>query len=1102
MSVDKNPNRLPLSEMALRVFTDLYTFSDETIVDAMKRVSKEFGNEQDSEIAFNLMKNNIWRPSTPVWFSAGSQKKIFAACWVTDLQDSMDSIYDTANIARKIFQSGAGIGIPIGKLREKDGSIYEGQDRESSTPQGKSSGPISFMQLFDAVGATTKSGGRARRAAIMMVMPVSHPDIMEYIECKAIDGVLSNMNISVSVTDDFMRAFKDNIPYQLVSPSNGVIKEINARVIWDKLIDMAHKTADPGILFIDTINKFNPLKKFIKIECTNPSLRAGTKVITDSGIYPIEQLENKNFLVINQKGEYSPAKCFLSGKEKELFEITLMGGKKYYSTAEHKWPVLNNNTYEKRLTTELKSGDYLPIVKINALGYGTRGGYDDGFVIGWNLGDGWITDRKDTGKRQYGFIFSSEDIENGIYDRVMKKITLITNKTYNPSKIDGCIEFNTTNSDLDTFFRSYGVDKKSTGLPSSVWTNVSEEFRKGLIDGLFSSDGCISKSGNRGVFCSSNYKLASDVSELLGFYGIKTRLTESISYDVSFPNEKSYDRSYTRYFVTMFTSALMHFRTVFTLSNNRKNERMWMKKSLNKGGMVYDNIKIVNIIKTDIKEDVWDISVYDETHTFKLSHAITGNCGEQPLIPYTSCNLSSINLHKFCTSAGEFDMDGLYQTAYDVTKLMDNLIDNMDFPDERFKINVLKYRPVGVGIMGLADTLYELDLAYDSKEGQVFAEECMKTVTTACIEASTDLAKEKGCFADYKKVEEDVIEIVSSFITDEKVLAKVRKNGLRNCQHTTVAPTGSIALSCDCSYGMEPCFGLVFQKTLVESGDTYTLVNPIFKKKYENESWYSSDLVEKIIQNSGSLKGIRGVPKEVRDVFVVAHDIKAKDRIDMQSCLQKHVSTAISSTINLPNTATRDEVSELYRYAHTKGLKGVTIYRDGSKKSQPITFSNKEKTEVVSNFKRPTKLLAVRHEVETGNGKMYVTVSSHNGKPVEIFLSMGKSGQLFNTFCEALGRTLSIALQHGTPVAAIIKTLDGINSDRPNWFRFEETDKKPTQILSIPDAIAKLLKRYYVDIKEAEVSDSGDLCPKCGLYTVVMIEGCSTCTACGESKCG
>jgi ribonucleoside-diphosphate reductase alpha chain len=1094
---------MSLSDMAKRIFADLYSFGDESIDDTFKRVSKEFGDKESVKIAYDLMKKNIWRPNTPVFFNAGGKNKIFSACWVVDLHDSMDSIYDIANVARKIFQAGSGVGIPIGKLREASADIYEGQDKSDSNiiPSGKSSGPISFMSLYDAVGATTKSGGRARRAAIMVDMPINHPDIMEFIECKSIDGVLSNMNISVAIDDAFMQAFKDNIPYPLVSPANGVVKEVNARFLWDRLVDMAHATADPGVLFIDTINRFNPLKKIVKIDCTNPSLRAGTKVITKDGIYPIEQLENKSFFVINQKGEYSPAKCFLSGKGKELYEITLMGGKKYYSTAEHKWPVLNDTTYEKRLTTELKSGDYLPIVKMNTLGYGIRGDYDDGFVIGWNLGDGWITDRKDSGKRQYGFIFSDEDIANGIYNRVMKKITQITNKIYNPSKIDGCIEFNTTNNDLDNFFMSYGVDKKATGLPSSVWTTTSEDFRKGLIDGLFSSNGYVDKSGSRCVFCSSNYNLASDVSELLGFYGIKTRLVESTSSNVSFPNGKSYGRSYTRYAVQLFTSSLMHFRTIFTLSNIRKNTLLWMKESLNKGNMIYDNIKIVNITKTDIKEDVWDISVYDDTHTFKLSHVITGNCGEQPLIPFTSCNLSSINVHKFCRDDGDFDIQALYETAYNVTKLMDNLIDNMVFPDERFKTNVLKYRPIGVGIMGLADALYELGLAYDSKEGQSFAGEIMKTVTTACIEASADLAKERGRFHNYELVEDDVLEIISQFIDNQEVIEKVKKYGLRNSQHTTIAPTGSIALSCDCSYGMEPAFGLVFQKTLVESGDTYILVNPIFKKKFEGESWYTPELIEKIVQNGGSLKGVRGVPKEVRDVFVVAHDIKPKDRIDMQAALQKHVSTAISSTTNLPKTATRDEVSELYRYAYQKGLKGITIYRDGSKKSQPISFSNKEKT-TPSLFTRPSKLQANVHVIETGNGKMYVTVSTQNGRPVEIFLSIGKSGQVLNTFCEALGRTVSIALQNGVPLEAVTKTLEGINSDRPNWHRFEDTDKKPTQILSIPDAIAKLLVRYYMADKENINEVEGGLCPKCGKYTVIKIEGCATCTSCGESRCG
>jgi len=514
-----------------------------------------------------------------------------------------------------------------------------------------------------------------------------------------------------------------------------------------------------------------------------------------------------------------------------------------------------------------------------------------------------------------------------------------------------------------------------------------------------------------------------------------------------------------------------------------------------------------HVIRTRIKgikksgnEDVYDITT-SKNHNFFANDILVHNCGEQYLQGYSACNLSSINLHAFCQS-GTYNMQDLYATAYQVAVLMDNLIDKMDFPDERFKKMVGKYRPFGVGFMGAADTLFEMGLAYDSVEGRNLIAECMKTITTACVEASADMAVERGTFADYNIVKDDIIEIVAEHISyNEKVMAKVRKNGLRNSQFTTVAPTGTTALSCDCSYGIEPAFGLVFTKTLAESGDKYLFVNPIFQKMYEKETWYTKDIIEKIEQNKGSLKGIRGIPKEVRDVFVTAHDIKFKDRIDMQAGVQKHTSNAISSTLNLPSTATRDEVSELYRYAYEKGLKGVTIYRDGSKHSQPITFT-KSGPVAKSTFSRPNKLTADMHVLETGNGKMYITVSKYNNKPVEVFMNMGKSGQLFNVFTESLGRVISIALQHGVPMDEIIKTMLGINSDRPTWFRFDENDKKPAQILSIPDGIAKLLQRYYLNGgNEEEQSSGNDLCPKCGTYSMAPAEGCMICQNCGENKC-
>ena len=293
-----------LSENAKKIIKDLYAINGETVDDVFKRVAKEFAtNDKEFELAYSLQKTNAWRPNTPVYFNAGTNHPMYSACWVVGLDDSMNSIYDIANVSRKIFQHGAGIGIPIGNLRAKDGNIYEG--KTDKPPTGKSSGPISFMKLYDAVGETTKSGGRARRAAILCSMQVWHPDILEFITCKEIDGRLSNMNISVSITDNFMKSLETNTPFQLLNPANGEPeRDIPPGEIWDKLTEMAWKTADPGLLFIDTINKYNPLKKIKLIETTNPCVIGDTIIAVADGrnYVSIKQLaeEGKTFPFIQQ----------------------------------------------------------------------------------------------------------------------------------------------------------------------------------------------------------------------------------------------------------------------------------------------------------------------------------------------------------------------------------------------------------------------------------------------------------------------------------------------------------------------------------------------------------------------------------------------------------------------------------------------------------------------------------------------------------------------------------------------------------------------------------------------------------------------------------
>jgi ribonucleoside-diphosphate reductase alpha chain len=272
----------------------------------------------------------------------------------------MNSIYDIANVSRKIFGYGAGVGIPIGNLREKDASIFDGDP--NTAPEGKSSGPITFMKLYDAVGETTKSGGRVRRAAIMCTMQCWHPDVMDFISSKQKDGSYANMNISVTFTDKFMEHLDDNTPFPLITPFDGShIGTIKPKDLWNSLIEMAHKTGDPGVIFIDTINRFNLLKKKILIESTNPCLTGDTLVLTENGLKRIDEitLEDKIFTYNIKDGTIEVDDLSFVGKTREnadIIEIELEDGEVLRLTPDHK-VFTDNRGYVK--ASDLNEDDIL-----------------------------------------------------------------------------------------------------------------------------------------------------------------------------------------------------------------------------------------------------------------------------------------------------------------------------------------------------------------------------------------------------------------------------------------------------------------------------------------------------------------------------------------------------------------------------------------------------------------------------------------------------------------------------------------------------------------------------------------------------------------------
>jgi len=336
-------NEFGLSENAISIFKSLYCLAGESINDAFKRVAREFAtNDDEYNMAYDLLTKGLWRPNTPVWLNAGNEKgkKIFSACWVVDIEDSMDGIYDIANVCRKVFQFGAGIGLPIGSLREKDSPIYEG--REDKEPNGKSSGPVTFMKLYNTVGETTKSGGRVRRAAILCAMPINHPDVLDFITCKTTDGELANMNISVGITDEFMKALEDGVTYQLISPNKAKrLRDIDAKEVWDKFVYSAWKTADPGVLFLDVINRDNPLSEDFPIKTTNPCLPGDVLITTKDGVKRIDEINlgDEVYTYNHDNGKIELEQVTFSSKTREnadVIKIELDDGTELELTPDHK----------------------------------------------------------------------------------------------------------------------------------------------------------------------------------------------------------------------------------------------------------------------------------------------------------------------------------------------------------------------------------------------------------------------------------------------------------------------------------------------------------------------------------------------------------------------------------------------------------------------------------------------------------------------------------------------------------------------------------------------------------------------------------------------
>lgn len=773
---------------SLKIFKERYAFTtEETWEEACSRLARQMALAEIPEKQktyegsfFNILSNNLFVPGGRIWYGAGRTSPNMLNCFV--LRDNLDSKEGWGELAREMIVTsmhGGGCGVDFSDVRPRGAPI--------SGHRGECPGPVELMRLINNCASPIRAGG-IRRVALMFSLDLDHPDIEEFLDAKLERGELTYANVSVRSkrTSEFMKAVKKDGDWEL-SWKGKYKKVIKARPLWEKIVKNAYNSAEPGFLNWEMVLNESNIYYIEELVTTNPSLRKGTKVITDKGIFPIEQLENKSIKVKNLNGNLSDAKCFLSGKNKQLYKLTLSTGMEYYCTPEHKWPIKVGNRFLKTETTNLVVGDKLPVIRQNKLFDGTLGTKEDGFIIGWLYGDGWVTERQDSGAIQFGFIVSEKDQKFNIHTRISKYLTNITGKDYQGSKNSNNIEFNVSNIKIKEHFEKFGVQHKSKGLPLALWQGGSEDFRKGFIDGLLSSDGYIDgQTSNRIVLVSSKEKLIKEFSELLGFYGIRTKLRYSKS-EASFPNGKDYNKEYERYELIIGKQPdLIHFRNNFSLSNLDKNNILdsytWTRTSPNEDVVFINKIEL-----TDLIEDVWDISVYDTTHCFQLSHCVTGNCGEIALSSYDCCCLGHLVLPRF-VSENNFQYDRLGDVIRNSVRFLDNVLTVNSYPMLEMKNTSHKFRRIGLGTTGLADALALLGYKYGSEDANKFIDKLYRFISKAAYESSIMLAIEKGpfpaCVPD-KHIESGFMRRMPA-----KIRSLVKEHGIRNCAILTQAPTG------------------------------------------------------------------------------------------------------------------------------------------------------------------------------------------------------------------------------------------------------------------------------------------------------------------------
>ena len=1040
----------------------------------------------------HILVNQMAAFNSPVWFNVGTRGGMgteqCSACFINSIEDNMESILQLSVTEGVLYKGGSGSGVNYSPLRSS---------REQLSGGGFASGPVPFIAKDDQNAGAIKSGGTTRRAAKMAILDIDHGDVLEFIRSKVnaerashalIDAgfesdfrarwgayamvPFQNANHSIRVTDDFMRAVVNDKPWDLIArDGHTVIETLPAQQLWNEACVAAHECGDPGLQFDTTINKMHTTPKDGRIDASNPCCFVGdTLVETSEGRIRIDELQR-----MSEAGDEMPyafawdtyenlpvlrriKKAWKAGSTKELMHVATDKGASLWCTPEHRFLLRNGKWVEAQ---NLQSGTRLR--KIGRWSNAQRAGrYSLNHRATSACPSGTSIQARWMWEQAHGPIPPAMHVhhlnENPTDDRL---------------------------SNLELRDSSEHQREHAQGASNPRFMEIRPEVLVEVYEDIELIPRQTHK--NQPPVTPARWNAYIRRAGLVG----QIPMAQSPSLGgriqgMTWPQFEDF------------------------IEDHRDD--------------VNDYVVLSVRSVSEVEQDVYDLEV-DGVHNFSVAdadcdHGIIVHNSEYMFLADTACNLASINLMKYRRSGGQMNYIDFEHTVDTMITAMEILVDGASYPTEKIAKNSEKYRTLGLGYTNLGAYLMSDGIAYDSDQGRKEAANIASLMTARAYGRSAEIAAHMGPFAAYDEVAMQGVmhqhRDAATTHRDEwdRTIALGEKHGYRNAQATVLAPTGTISFLMDCdTTGVEPVLSLKQIKKLV-GGGTIEICNQRVGDALRSLGYNDVEvgvieayvLVNGTVVDSGLQDQHYGVfdssfpePREGRFLRPEAHVL-------MMGAIQPFISGAISKTCNVPNSATVEDVANLYELAWTQGLKSIALYRDGSKGSQPVTTQQVVETPQPVRRPMPTDADAKRHKFKIGSHSGYIHPGMYeDGSLGEVFIKMAKVGSTVQGLMDTIGVLTSLALQHGVPLELLVDKFSHASFEPSGWSKNPDVGFARSPI----DYLFRYLGSKFLEKPELEATPEtavpkpdGQTCGRCGNLTQ-RAGSCATCRSCGWTEgCG